>query len=280
MLAATFLFAAMAVFIKKAAATHSAGEIVFYRSVVTSFIAWVTTQQLGGKLRTKYPWAHFILASVGATSLGLYFFAMTQLALATAVTLNYMSSIWLSLLLLISAAMPGQVHLRGFSVAALALGFLGVVLVLRPTFESAQIVGAVCGLCSGLLAAFNYLLLGKLARLGEPNYRIVFFYSVGALAFGAVLATSLGWHSLSWSSGGHLLAVGLLGAGGQMLLTRAFASGDQIVSASLQYAGVGYALIFGVVFFDDTLSATSIFGIGLIVFAALWCIRLRSKTAL
>jgi S-adenosylmethionine uptake transporter len=275
MLLATLLFALMAVFIKSASAEFGVGEIVFYRSVVTALLSWVAARRAGDTLRTRLAWAQWRQAAVGAAVLGLYFFSLTQLPLATAVTLNYASSIWLTLMLVANAAALGQARVGPLSLAAVAMGFVGVVMVLQPTFVSGQGVAATCGLLSGGLAALGYLLLAQLTRAGEPSHRVVFYASLGACAAGMGLAVSGGWHALSWNGLGRLAAVGLLGAGGQLLLARAFGSGDTVVTASLQYAGVAYALVLGGLVFGDSLSATSLMGIAIIVMAALACIQVR-----
>ncbi|MCK7491069.1 MAG: hypothetical protein MZW92_04330 [Comamonadaceae bacterium] len=57
------------------------------------------------------------------------------LPLATAMTLNYMSSVWMALFLIGGAVMLGAARIDGRLVAAVLLGFAGVALVLRPTIE-------------------------------------------------------------------------------------------------------------------------------------------------
>ncbi len=279
MLAATVLFAAMAVFIKQAASHYSVGEIVFYRSLVTALVAGGAARLAGQGLRSTQIGAHLAQALVGAAALGLYFFSVTRLPLATAVTLNYMSSIWLTLLLVIGAAAARGSGVGAGSLAAVLAGFAGVVLVLKPTIESGQMPAALCGLLSGLLAAVGYLQVARLSSVGEPTQRVVFWFSVAAMVVGAALASGSGWHGHTVPGVMLLAAVGLLGAGGQLLLTRAYGTGDQVVSASLQYVGVVHALVLGAVVFGDELSASSLLGIATIVGAALACVSLRARDA-
>jgi len=290
MLLATVLFAAMAVFIKQAAAHYGVGEIVFYRSLVTALVAWAAAHRAGQGLRSTRPRAHAAQALVGSAALGLYFFSITRLPLATAVTLNYMSSIWLTLLLMLGAvawhrpatsdddAAP-RTHVGIGSLVAVAVGFAGVVLVLKPTFEAGQMPAAISGLLSGLLAAVGYLLVARLSRLGEPTHRVVFWFSAAAMGVGAALASGGGWHGHTLHGAALLLAVGLLGAGGQLLLTRAYGTGDAVTSASLQYIGVVHALVLGALVFGDALSVSSLMGIVTIVGAALVCVGLRAREA-
>ena len=121
----------------------------------------------------------------GVASLCLWFYALSNLPLATAVTLNYMSSVWMALFLLGGAVMLGSSRVDGRLVATVLAGFAGVALVLRPTVEQDQLWHGLMGLMSGLLAAMAYLQVSALGRAGEPEYRVVFYFSVGGMLVGA-----------------------------------------------------------------------------------------------
>ena len=84
---------------------------------------------------------------VGFSALFAYFYAITLLPLATAVTLNYTSAIFLALYL----ALAG-LRLRPGMLGALALGLLGVGLLLKPTVRADQWLGGLIGLGSGVVA--------------------------------------------------------------------------------------------------------------------------------
>lgn len=278
MLLATLLFALMAMAIRFASADYGVGEIVLYRSLVTALLAALACRHQAVGLQTPHARLHALHAAVGALTLGLYFHSITQVPVATAVTLNYASSIWLTLL--VAAGVSVQQRGRPIGAAtlgAVAVGFVGVVLVLRPTLDSGQWPGAAMGALSGLLAALMYLLVGRLSGAGEPTCRVVFYAAVGAALAGAGLAAAQGWHAHAPLGVAWLAAVAMLGAGGQALLTRAYARGDPVVAASLQYAGVGYALVIGAVVLGEPITAVGLAGIAVIVVAAMACIRLRRR---
>ena len=186
MLGAALLFSLMAVCVKWASLQYSAGELVFYRCVVgTLFIAGLTRIR-GSSLRTSVPAMHFWRCASGVVSLTLWFYAIGGLPLATAMTLNYMSSVWMALFLLGGAALLGAARVDGRLVAAVLTGFAGVALVLRPTLEQQQLWHGLAGLLSGLLAAMAYLQVTALGRAGEPEERIVVYFSLGGLAVGGL----------------------------------------------------------------------------------------------
>src|SRR5690606_24628639 len=115
---------------------------------------------------------------IGVTALSLWFYAIGGLPLATAVTLNYMSSIWMALFLIGGAVMMGRSRVDWRLFATVLIGFAGVALVLRPTVEREQLWHGLVGLLSGMISAMAYLQLAALGRAGEPEYRTVFYFSV------------------------------------------------------------------------------------------------------
>ena len=200
--------------------------------------------------------------AVGFVSLVLYFFAIQALPLATAVTLNYTSPLFLALFL---AFWSGE-RLRGALVMALAVGFVGVVLLLQPTLREDQWAGAVTGLGSGVLAGVAYYNVRNLGALGEPEWRTVFYFSLISTAGGTpwVLASDA-TRGVDAYGVALLLGVGVFGAIAQLAMTRAYRYGKTLVSASLAYSTVIFSSLFGVLIWDEKLPAVAWLGIALIV---------------
>jgi hypothetical protein len=99
----TLLFALMGVCVKFASTLYGAGEIVMYRSVVGLLLMLVALRWRGLDWRTRVPAMHFWRSASGTAGLCLWFFAIGALPLATAMTLNYMSSVWMAVFLVASA---------------------------------------------------------------------------------------------------------------------------------------------------------------------------------
>lgn len=100
MLLASLFFASMGVCIKFASSHFNSFEIVFYRGVVGAIFLIAMTRVNGVSLRTSMPMMHVWRSIVGTISLTAWFFAIAALPLATAMTLNYMSSVWIATFLL------------------------------------------------------------------------------------------------------------------------------------------------------------------------------------
>jgi len=279
MLSASLLFSIMGVCVKLASAYYSAGEIVLYRSLVGALFIFGLTRVRGGSLRTAVPGMHFWRSLTGVCSLVLWFYSIGKLPLATAITLNYMSSVWMALFLIGGAVMLGSAKVDPRLVATVLTGFVGVALVLQPTLEHDQFQGALAGLTSGIGAAMAYLQVTALGRVGEPEYRVVFYFSLGGIIAGSLLTLASGAHGHTWLGAALLLATGVLATVAQMMMTRAYAIGRALSNASLQYLGIVFSFIFGVLIFDDPVTLVALAGMALIVGAGLAATRLRQRNA-
>jgi drug/metabolite transporter (DMT)-like permease len=286
MLAASFFFATMAVCVKYASAYFTSSDMVFWRGVIGIVIMWLLARSQRVSLRTRYPLMHAWRSMVGVISLGAWFFALGALPLATAMTLNYMSSVWIAAFLVGGAlvawspkagdAWPAR---QGLLALAVLAGFAGVVLMLRPTIEANQVFGAVVGLLSGITAAFAYLQVMALGKIGEPDTRTVFYFAVGSCVAGAVgmlFGDTAPWH---WRHMAWVFPVGLLAALGQLCITRAFSRGATLVVACLQYSGIVFGAIYSIVLFGDRLPAVAWTGIALIVASGVGATVLRARAA-
>jgi len=278
MLAASLLFSTMGVCVKLASAYYSAGEIVLYRSVVGALFIIGLARWRGGSLRTTVPGMHFWRSLTGVCSLVLWFYSIGKLPLATAITLNYMSSVWMALFLIGGAVMLGSARIDPRLIATVLVGFAGVALVLQPTLERDQFQGALAGLTSGLGAAMAYLQVTALGRIGEPEYRVVFYFSLGGIAAGALLTLAGGAHAHTAIGVALLVATGVLATVAQMMMTRAYAIGRTLTNASLQYLGIVFSFLYGVLIFDDPVTLAALAGMALIVGAGLAATRLRQRS--
>lgn len=279
MIAASLLFASMGVCVKLAAEFYSASEIVMYRGLVGVLLMALLARQQSMSLATRVPAMHFWRSASGVLALSLWFYSIGGLPLATAMTLNYMSSVWMALFLLGGAVMLGSARVDGRLVAAVLLGFAGVALILRPTLEQQQLWHGLAGLLSGMLSALAYLQVTTLGRAGEPEIRIVFYFSLGGVLAGALTTSVSGaWHAHHslWGMA-LLLAVGLLASTAQLMMTRAYGTGSTLVNASLQYLGIVFSFIYGVALFKDAITWSALLGMGLIIGAGLAATALRSR---
>jgi S-adenosylmethionine uptake transporter len=286
MLLAALAFALMAVCVKYALAWFTPSELVFYRGALGMLLLWLLARSRGVALATRYPAMHAWRSLVGVFSLGAWFYAIAGLPLATAMTLNYMSSVWIATFLVGGALMnwnpsrPQDHPLRqGPLVATVIAGFVGVVLMLRPTLGQNQAFAGLVGLLSGLSAAFAYMQVMALARMGEPALRTVFYFAVGSALAGAVAMVLTGISPWHWGHALWLLPIAALASLGQLCMTRAYSHGATLVVANLQYSGIVFGALFGMLLFGDRIPPLGWLGMGLIVASGIAATVLRSRAA-
>ncbi len=281
MVLGAFLFASMGVCIKFASSHFNNFELVFYRGLIGLVFMWVLTRARGVSLVTRVPSMHLWRSVVGVTALSTWFFAIGHLPLATAMTLNYMSSVWLATFVLGGALLlqrKGEaVRQQGPLVLTVLAGFGGVALMLRPTLANDQLFAGLVGLMSGIFSAFAYLQVSALAKVGEPETRTVFYFSVGATVVGAVGAVVTGWSTWVWPHALWLLPIGLLAVLGQLCMTRAYSSGATLVVANLQYTGIVFAAFYSIWIFQDHLPLLGWVGMALIVASGVVATLLRAR---
>ena len=278
MVLASLLFALMGVCVKFASAQYSSGEIVLYRGALGALLMAGVTRARGGTLRTPVPAMHFWRSLTGVCALCLWFYSIGGLPLATAMTLNYMSSVWMALFLIGGAVALGGARVDARLVCTVLVGFAGVAMVLRPAIERDQVWGGLAGLLSGVLAAMAYLQVTALGRVGEPENRVVFYFSLAGIVAGALLAPLTGGlHGHTVTGVALLVAVGLLATAAQWMMTRAYGAGATLVNASLQYTGIAWSFIFGVLLFDDPVTLLALTGMALIAGAGIAATRLRGR---
>jgi len=272
MLFASFAFAVMGACVKLASTTYSISEIVMYRGMIGMIMLFLLVRHRGGSFRTPFWKEHAWRGFIGVVSLWLWFYGISKLPLATAVTLNYMSPIWMSVFLFCMGWWHSKNHVEWPLVGAILFSFIGVTLVLRPAVESQQWVGGLTTLVSGMLSALAYLQVRRLGQMGEPEYRVVFYFSVMNLLAG-LIGTALSardpatipLHPLDWRGLGLLLTMGVSATLAQMAMTRAYRVGNTLVVANLQYTGIIFSSIWGMLLWNDHFDWHVWLGMGVIL---------------
>lgn len=272
MLFASFAFSAMGAGVKLASTIYSTSEIVMYRGLVGTFVLLALVIAQRGTLRTAFAGAHLWRATVGVISLWMWFYAIGQLPLATAVTLNYMAPIWMAFFLLCLGWWQSKNHVAWPLIGAIAMSFAGVTLVLQPSVGSDQWLGGVVGVGSSVMSALAYLQVRKLGQMGEPEFRVVFYFSLMTAAagmFGTMLEGRAAGVPVFTPHTGYgaalLLAIGVSAAFAQIAMTRAYLLGNVLVVANLQYTGIIFSSLWGVYLWNDKMDWHVWLGMGVIL---------------
>ncbi|WP_043348305.1 DMT family transporter [Cupriavidus basilensis] len=265
MLFAAFAFSLMGVGVKLASEIYATGEIVFYRSLIGVVIMWTVLASSGTSVRTPHMAMHIKRSLFGVTALLLWFTSITMLPLATAMTLNYMSPVWIALILGAGAALTGTGGADRKLIGAILMSFGGVICLLQPSVGHNQLTGGLIGLISGMFTALAYVEVRQLGQLGEPEGRIVFYFSAVGMVVGLAWMLYTGPSTHTWRGAGLLLAIGILATLGQTAMTRAYKRGNTLLTANLQYAGIVFSSLWGMIVWRDQLNWLSWVGMALII---------------
>ena len=240
-------------------------EIMFWRQFITLPIAlaWVMATGGIGLLATRRPGTHMLRGLYGTIGMVLNFGAVILLPLAEATTLNFTVPIWAVLLSI--QLLKEKVGVWRWS--AVLLGFAGVVVIAQPGSGHFPLYGALVGLGAAFMIALISIQIADLNRTDKP-LTIVFYF---ALLTTVVTAPALPFVMTAHDADAWLLllAIGLTGALGQLLLTAALRFGAVASVIVMDYSGLFWATLYGWLWFDALPPASTWLGVPLIVGAGL-----------
>ena len=272
-LASSFLFSLMSVFIKLSSDDFGSCEMIFYRSIVAVCLLFAFTRLRGYSLKTNHLFGHIKRSFAGTLGMFFGFWSLTVLSVGTSMTLCYTNPLWMALFVAIFAIKLRQpVHWN--LIATIGLGFLGICIILQPSFSGDdQLLGALSALASAFFAAVAYWQIKELGQLREPSWRIVFYFALFGTIFGLIgcFAFEGGLSAITVENIGYLAGICITALLAQCCLTLAFGNGNVLLTSCLQFSAIIFAELFSVIFFDDIVTVLSVIGMAIIMFAGVAC---------
>lgn len=269
-LISVLVFIAMSSVIKATAVRVPAGEAVFFRSffaipVILVWLAW--RHELHAGVRVASPIGHFWRGVLGSTAMGLGFAGLGLLPLPEVTAIGYASP----LLTVIFAAMFLGEEVRAFRMAAVAMGMVGVLIVLSPRLggmgaaTDREALGATVVLMGALCSSLAQVFVRKLVAT-ERTSAIVFWFSVTASVL-SLVTIPFGWVLPDAREATLLVLAGILGGVGQIFLTASYRYADAGVIAPFEYASMIFALGIGYFIFDEVPTLIMLGGAVLVIAA-------------
>ena len=254
----------------KATGTLPAGELVFFRCffAILPVVAWLLwRRRLRTSLQTRNPLGHIIRAVVGATSMGLGFFALTRLPLPEATAIGYAAP----LLIVMFSALLLKEKVHAFRWTAVVVGLVGVVIILWPrltvfssgTMDDAATTGAIASFAAAIMAAFAMMQVRKLVQTERTEAIVVYFFICATIL--SLLTIPFGWVMPTPHQAVLLICAGFVGGIGQLLLTSCYRYADMSVIAPFEYVSLILTIIIGFVVFADVPTVTMLIGAVIIV---------------
>ena len=260
---AELLFASMGAAIRQVAHAASNEQVVFFRNLfgLTLLVPWLMRHRSIG-VRTTVPHLHLLRSLAGLGAMYCFFYAIAHLPLADAMLLKLSSPLFIPLVAAVWLGEPVPRHVR----VALAVGFAGVVLVLKPDFAGVDPV-ALVALAGGVLAAIAKTTVRRLGY-SEPPARTVFYFAlVGTLVSAFPLIWS--WQPLATNDFLWLGLVALLATAGQMFLTHGFGLAPAARMGAFGYTSVLFGAAWGWWLWDEVPTWLSAAGACLVVIAGI-----------
>ena len=267
MTGATFMFALMAAIGKWQLETYPVGEVIFIRSAV-SLVAcglFILPQTGLGVFRTTRLGDHVVRGASQATSQTLILIAFMLMPLAGAVAISFSAPLFatiMSAILLKEAVGP-------YRWAALAVGFLGVLLVTNPGADTFNL-GAAFALANAVLYASVTVAVRRMTRTESAHtltmYQMVFltFFTAFLLPFGFVVPTPV--------DAALMVAAGLTSAVGQYWWTKALHFAPTSAVTPLSYLSLVWAVILGYLVWGDVPHAGLLVGSAVVVASGLFLV--------
>ncbi|MDY8109753.1 DMT family transporter [Fulvimarina sp. 2208YS6-2-32] len=261
-----FLFMANDALGKFLVETYSVGQVLFMRSAAALVILIPLVQRVGFRalIEVERPGQQVLRSFFATAEVTAFYAAIVYLPLAA--TLSF----WLAAPIFVAALAPvflgEKVGLRRWT--AILIGFVGVLIVLRPSSETFS-GGAPIAIFGSF--AFALMMLTTRSLRGTPDAVLVFWQTASALLAGLVLSF-FAWTPLTVAGFLSLSILGVVAMAAHLCIARAFKLADAATIAPLQYTMLPWATLFGFMFFDEIpqwttlLGATVIIGSGLYIF--------------
>ena len=261
MLGSTVFFGLMAITIRFASQTLETFEVAFFRNLF-GLLALLPLMRghMRDALRTTQLPRYFLRSAIGVASMLCGFWAIGHLPLAQAVSLSYSTPLFVTIAAVLF--LHEQVRVRRW--AAVAIGFIGVLVIVRP-WSHTFTAGSLVALSAAVLSAIVAIQIKQLSRVDAADTIVLWTY-----LFWVPISLVPALFVWQWPQGIAwlwIIATGVLGTGGQLLWTRALKLGDVSALTPISFMQLPLVAFAGWLLFDEAISRWTVLGAG-IIFAA------------
>lgn len=274
-LVSMFCFALVDALAKSVALAYPANEVTFFRmlfGLVPAVAVCLRGKPLGERLRQMDVRGQTLRALTLLGASGLFFAGLPYMPLSEAVAIVYSET----LLVIVLAPLLLKETLKPRDAIAAAVGFIGVLFVVRPDGAHSSWLGPVLLMSSAFFGALSIIQIKRIRATDDSGTTVLYFTVIGTLVTGASLL--LAWRTPSLEA---LVTMALLGAfatAGQLLMTMAFREADAGALAPYNYTSIVWAALFAYVVWGETIGAMALVGIALIVGSSI-AVAMRGKQA-
>jgi drug/metabolite transporter (DMT)-like permease len=277
-IASTLLFTVMSTLVRWFGDDIPVGQVVFFRAffaIIPVVLIYAWRRELAAMVRTKRPFGHLGRGLVGVLGMFLSFAALARIPLADVTAIGFAAP----LITVVLAAVFLRERVRIYRWTAVAVGFVGVLVMLSPNLDVARYadgltslaaVGAVLALGSAFTSATSTIQTRHLTG-SETNSAIVFYFSVIAAICG-LLTWPLGWQAPTPGQLAALIVIGALGGLSHLLLTESYRLAPASAVAPFDYTAILWAFLLGYIVFGEVPVAAVFIGTAIVTAAGLFVI--------
>jgi len=263
----TIFFALMNVGVKYLTAIP-AHEIVLFRGLVSLIVCYLMLRRLKISLWGNNKRLLIYRGLAGTAGLIMYFYTVQNMPLASAVTIQYMSPIFTIIL----AGIMLQESPRPIQWLFFIVSFAGVVMI-KGFDPRVDVMELVIGVSSAFFSGLAYNFIRKLKDYDQPLVVVFYFPMVTVPIIGTY--TIFHWVTPNLEELIVLILIGLVTTAAQIYMTKAYQVDKASNISNFNYLGSIYAIVIGLLFFDETIGALAMAGIGLIIFGVYMSSRFR-----
>lgn len=269
MIISCIAFAAMWVMIRYASRDMHAFQIVFFRNFIGTIVLLPMLLANRGLLRFDKIGSHLRRATSGFVATMGTFYAVSHAPLATALSINYTAPLFAT----VGAVLFLGEKIRLRRVAALVIGFVGMLIVVRPG-ALPMTPGVVAAMISAVSTAFSIIAIRAL--VASDDSRAVAAWSFILMTIPSLIAASFVWTMPPQHVWPLLAGIGIAAAIGQLSMSKAFSLAE--ASAILPYDFVRFGLVAsaGIALFGERIDALTIVGGGIILATTIY-LALRER---
>lgn len=257
----TLLFAVMTTFIKLGANEGiPVSEMMFWRFAfgLIPVLIYLGPQGVKREIRHKEWMPLSTRAFMGMIAMWCTFQSFAMLPVAEATTLHFTSTFLLTLL-----AIPVLKEKVGpWRGGAIVMGFIGVLLVLRPDMAGDK-AGQIIALCAALIMAMNMLLVRTLQNRVSAQALTLYFHILGTLVL--LPFVIINWEMPSFNGWLYMLGAGLSAGYAQILLNRSYLIAPAAFVSSFSYIQIVFVTLAGWLVFGNIPTHSFLLGAGIIV---------------
>jgi drug/metabolite transporter (DMT)-like permease len=271
-LVSVLLFGVMSALIRGFGDTVPVGQVVFFRSafaIVPVVIIYAARGELMAALRTEHPFGHLARGVLSVFGMFLSFAALARLPLVDATAISFAAP----LITVALAALILKERVRAYRWSAVAIGFVGVIVMLTPYLDlgGAAATGPAIGALLALSAAFcnsGIAIQTRRLTVTETTSAIVFYFS-SFCALAGLLTLPFAWHPPTELEFAKLVAIGVFAGIAHILLTEGYRFAPASVLAPFEYTAMVWAFVLGYVMFGETPTPAVLLGAVIIAVSGL-----------